>query len=919
MRKSTLSLLAIIVAVALSGCSSESTPDEHLASAKEYMAAGNSAAAVLELKNALQKDGSMAEARWLLGRAYLAAGDTASAEKELERAMWMDWSPDEVVPAYAAALLGQQKYAEIDKLSDDGLGDDSRASLYTSKAMAMVARNQNQDAKAFIEKTLEIQPDSAAARLAKAKLEINLGDIEKADATLETVLAQDANNAEAWHALGEVALLQRDPEKAGEALDKTLKIEPGNVTALYQRAITALQTEDYKVARRSAAQLLRRKPKDPGANFIQGYLDLRARQPERAAKRLGMAEPLTQEYPQIALFLAIAELENDNLEIASAAADRFNALVPDSIRGRKVVATIRLREGEAAKAEDAIRPVTLAAPEDVEALQLLASALLQQNKTEEGLSVLSQVAQLRPDSAQAKARLGAGLLLNGQPEDAKLQLESALQLNPEIQQADLLLVLTLLEQGEEEKALATAQALAEKQPDESTPLNLVGWVHARMGNIDLAEKTYRQILQKAPNDPGANHSLAQIALQSSDYATATKHYEAILADKPDHLPTHIQLALIDAMQNNNDAVIARLQSVIEKHPEALQPRIILARYYLRTNRAEQVSTAFLGLNEMQRRTPEVLQLTALSQVVGQEHSEALYTLEKLNASEPNSAANHYLTAIAAAGAGDSELAQSELQAALELDPDHHPSRLALAKLYWGLQRHDKLEPQLKILTQALPDNAEVLLLQAAAHQYAGDSAAAVATAEKAHKLSPTTNSVVALGTYYEETGNEAAARTLYQGWLKDHPSSSVVRLKLAEEEMNAGGDAAQQYLKIIESEPKNIVALNNLAWVLREDNPEQALTYAQRANEAAPDTPAVLDTLALVELANGNLVQATRTVRRALELAPDQPSILYHRAIIEKANGQIDEALYTLETLFASGKEFPEAQEAQALYDTMKK
>ena len=61
-------------------------PEKLVASAKESLAKNDRSAAVIQLKNALQKNPDLGEARLLLGKALLEQGDLAAAEKELRRA-----------------------------------------------------------------------------------------------------------------------------------------------------------------------------------------------------------------------------------------------------------------------------------------------------------------------------------------------------------------------------------------------------------------------------------------------------------------------------------------------------------------------------------------------------------------------------------------------------------------------------------------------------------------------------------------------------------------------------------------------------------------------------------------------------------------------------------------------------------------
>src|SRR5262249_276040 len=76
---------ALLVVGLLAGCGKQS-PEAQVASARQYLAKNDRTAAIVELRNALQQNPDLAEARFLLGKALLDNEDYAGAQKELRRA-----------------------------------------------------------------------------------------------------------------------------------------------------------------------------------------------------------------------------------------------------------------------------------------------------------------------------------------------------------------------------------------------------------------------------------------------------------------------------------------------------------------------------------------------------------------------------------------------------------------------------------------------------------------------------------------------------------------------------------------------------------------------------------------------------------------------------------------------------------------
>ena len=383
----------------------------------------------------------------------------------------------------------------------------------------------------------------------------------------------------------------------------------------------------------------------------------------------------------------------------------------------------------------------------------------------------------------------------------------------------------------------------------------------------------------------------------------------------------LQLAALEAREKNGKAMVAWLQQAIDKHPTVLEPRLMLARYYLASGQADQVTPLFVSLNELQRRSRPVLELTALAQLAGQEPSTAQATLEQLIASNPNTAHYHYLLAVAAGGAGDQKKVREELSQAHQLNNKHILTLVALARLALAEQADKDFEQYLETLVQLAPDAPDVLRLRAIAAQRAGNTAEALALATRAFAASPTTQTLLELVAYQKLAGQNDEAKQSLQQWIAEHPNDVAVRLTLAND-LQIDNDlqgAQAQYTAVVAVDPDNVTALNNLAWNLRLEDPGLALEYIRRAAQAAPDRAEVLDTLALIEHLNGEHRLAYRNVQRALAVAPGHPSMRYHKAMIEATLGEKQKAIITLEALLANGAgEFPERVEAKILLDSLR-
>ena len=138
-------------------------------------------------------------------------------------------------------------------------------------------------------------------------------------------------------------------------------------------------------------------------------------------------------------------------------------------------------------------------------------------------------------------------------------------------------------------------------------------------------------------------------------------------------------------------------------------------------------------------------------------------------------------------------------------------------------------------------------------------------------------------------GDKDAARVALEEATKTSPNVAPFELQLAllYEQMGQFDRAAERYQRVLDVQPNNSIALNNLAYAMavRRKSPAEALPLAKRAATGAPNDGTVLDTLAWIEHLLGDDVTAAKQIAQAVRLAPGNPEIRLHAAVIYAASG----------------------------------
>jgi tetratricopeptide (TPR) repeat protein len=162
-----------------------------------------------------------------------------------------------------------------------------------------------------------------------------------------------------------------------------------------------------------------------------------------------------------------------------------------------------------------------------------------------------------------------------------------------------------------------------------------------------------------------------------------------------------------------------------------------------------------------------------------------------------------------------------------------------------------------------------------------------------------------------ESGGGEELRTLdkdvalksVSGYLSAHPGNKLVKNQFALLLVNFGElpKARTLYEQLVRENPADGLALNNLSWLVVQENPRRALELAQAAVKAAPGFANYLDTLGSMQMNVGDYKGAVVSLQKANALKPDNAEFAYHFALALEANGNTAQSQAILQGLVKRG------------------
>ncbi len=905
----------------LGGCGK--SDQELLTSARGHMVKQDHAAAIIELKNALQANPDSGEARFLLGQSHFASGDAAGAQAQWQQALDAGFGDDKVLPLLARAMVVQQQFSPLalrygQTELKDGL---AAAELKTQLAAAQFALGAVEEARASIDNALQRAPGYVPAVLLRARLMAAQGDSPAALALVDELLAAKPGEANAWVLRAELLLHTDRSASAGalQAYRKALNLQPDLLPAHVGVISLLINARDLPSANKQHDALKKLRPRHPDTLYFEAVLALRNGDAKHA--REITAGLLAGPQPQLRTLLLAgqAEMQLDALPQAEALLGRAAQLAPQAETPRRLLAQLYLRSGQPDKALTMLKPLVEAATPDPEVLSLAGRAQLMLGDAKAAETSFGRAAKLKPDDQHLRTSIALSRLGQGQGSLALIEL-AAVAAKDTGTTADMALISQRMQRKEFDAALKAVDTLAAKQPQLALPDLLRGRIALQRRDDAAARKHFEASVAKQPNFFVAVASLAGMDMGQGKPDAARARFEALIKLDPRDAKPHLALAELAARRGGAKEEVAHwLESGIKASPLSALPHAALIDHHLGTGDAAAALAAAQAGVAAVADNPGLLDRLGRAQQASGDAYQAQLTFTQLASLQPKSALPHLRLAQLSLAKNDAEAASSQVRRAMEAEPDSLPALRAGIKLALrDKQPAQALTIARKAQTQRPDDIAGYMLEGEIELTLLHHQAAAVAFRKALSK----TNAAEAAPRLHQAllgANKSAEAERMADEWLKAHPADTAFIVHLGDMALGQGKQAVAEarYREALKRQPQQVIALNNLAYLLAMQNKPGAVGLAEQALKLAPDQVSVLDTLAMSYAKENQIAMAVSTQTRAVALAPDVPGYRLSLARLHIQAGKPAAARTELDKLAALGKAYGGQDEVARLLKTL--
>jgi len=870
--------------------------------------------ALVELRNASRDNPRDAALHIRLGDLQTKLADPVAAEKEYRAALGLGADRGEVTPLLGEAILVQGRYRDV--LREVPARAANPALLAKNLLLRAVSQLSLQDLPAT-EQTLALAqaeaPGRAETALIAARVAAARDDSKLMAAKVAEVLRLDPVQVEALLMQEKLLTLEGDRKGALEMADRAVKAAPWSAMARIERANQFIYANEDKKAQDDVNAVLEAQPRFMDAVYLNGILMARRGQLLEAATQLERLDSVSARIPQGVYYQSLIALQQGNWQTAGEFARRYAALVPADLDGQRQLARTELALNRPGNALPPLLRLTATAQQDPELYDMLGRAYAGLDRRSDAAAAFATAIAQAPDDALIRYHVGAQQLQSGRYAEALANLSQAFAADSRILGSGPALVSAALAMGNTLKADEAVAKMRAAGVDNDDLAMMTASVRLQQGDLPGARTVLTEAARKFPSSSDVRTQLAQVLLRQGQAADASTLLLAVLAKEPAKLSALNTYIGLKAAENDLPASIKMLETAHRSAPRNAAITSMLADALTANTEPSRAIDMLREIGPDRGLPPVLAAALGRAQLAAGRVADARATYAAILKDNPSDllVRGSYAALLTSEKAFDQ--VRATLEEGLAADPGNYTlmSGLVANEARWkGADAAARLAEDLRGQPNAMPYAAALKGdLYAQLNRPADAARAYMAEYQAAPALPMLVKGVAMLAA----SGQGDAASRALTDWLREHPKDLQAAQRLAQLDIKAGRYAeAQAHLAtVLEVQPGNAMALNNLAWTYLMTGDKRALPTAQQAYLQDP-SGITGDTLGWILVKDGSAKAAVPVLQRAAGLRPGDPGIQYHLAVALSQDGRVAEAAPLLQPLVA-GPAFEEQDQARKL------
>jgi len=658
----------------------------------------------------------------------------------------------------------------------------------------------------------------------------------------------DPHFADAHYQLARTYLKLQDWIRAYQELARTLEMQPENYRARIDIANLLIAGRKLPEAKEHIDLLIAKQPQDPEAHIALANWNAAQGNLGPALQEMQKAVELDTSRSESYLDLALLQFRANQPDLAEANFKQAVARDPKSINNQMALGSFYQARGRFPEAEKQFHLAMALDANEPTPRTAMARLYLAEGKKAEAEDFLRQVKRDFPDNSVGYRMLGDFYFATGDVDKAVAEYDSLYKEHPK----DIQL----------KKNYVQLLILKKRFPE--------------AGKLD------EEVLKSNPSDTEALIFKGQIQLHNGKAQDAVDALQAALKNDPDNAIAHYHLGAAFDQLGNMERAESEWRRAAQSRPDLLEAQSALAGLALRKSDMDSLFRTATQIISLQPASPDGYVLRSVAEINRNQAGKAEDDIRKAIEVAPQNPIGYVQMGNLQVLQKKYKDAEQHFRQALDRDPNSSDALGGIANVYLAQKQVDKAIGAINEQVAKTPNNSAFHdLLGTVLFDHKKDAAAAEVELKKAAELDRgNSDALLKLGQVQAAEGHADQAIATHQQSLKDNPRDIRFYVLIGElyESKKEWDSAKEYYQKALAIQPDNAVASNNLAYVMLQQggNIDVALSMAQTARRALPDSPNTADTLGWAYYQKGIYNTAIDLFKEALKKNPDDATYHYH-------------------------------------------
>jgi tetratricopeptide (TPR) repeat protein len=715
------------------------------------------------------------------------------------------------------------------------------------------------------------------------------GQYREAEIQFQNAIQVDSRFADAHYKLALAAMKLQQWPAAYQELTTTVQIQPEHYAAHLDMANLLISSGHFNEAKEQLDLLTQKQPDDPDVYTARANYYAATNNTTAALADMQTALKLDPHRSESYLNLALLQMHGQQWDAAELNFKKAVELSPKSTNALVSLGNFYQTRGRFPEAEQVFRRAIDSAADDPNPRLSLAALYMAENKPGPAEEFLRQSKKDFPDNSVGYRMLGDFYFANNQLD----------------------------------KAIAEYAVLYQNHAKDMVVKKNYIQLLILKDRLDDARKLNDEVVKAKPDDADAQVYKGEIEIRSGKTNDAINTLQAVLKNDPDNAVAHYQQGLAFDQLGNTNRAADEWREAVRLRPEIVEAHRALAGVAIHRNDPAGLAQEADQIIAFQPGAPDGYLLRAVAEIDRKQYATADEYIHRSLEKEPNNPAAYVQLGNLRMAQNQYAEAQKAYQQGLDQDPNSTDALGGMLNVDRAQKQPDRAIARLKTQLSSYPQNVGFHIMLGVLLEEKKDLAGAEQEFKQASDLDKKNSEALArLGMVRSERGATDQALQTYLDGSKINPKQITFYQLAGDIYMNRQDwdRAKQQYSKVLEIQPDNPLASNNLAYVMLQQggNVDMAFQMAQTARKKLPDNANAADTLGWAFYHKHVYTSAINLFKEAVKKEPDSALYNYHLGLAYAKTGQAGLAKQQLDRVVKIKPNFPEVDELRRAVEEAK-